>query len=1151
MSPGSNICNWKIKTAIYVVDSFDVTVQSIDMQESCGVGMVFLNTGGNVSITNSTFSDNRVCSDIPNPNTDYEYPGGGGLHIELVPCGSKACRKPPMTNTHYEIVHCHFDGNTASAPLGFKTAYPSNGATQYYGRGGGLFIGLAGDTHSNLFLIRHCKMKENSAVWGGAIALYVIDHVHDSSITIYNCTLEENSSPQYGGGGAVIRYETAHTDMSLLNSITFMRCDFLRNKAIFGGGLEFVGGSVVHNDSSLIHFLDCTFTGNQANSSAALDITAIRQSVFLTGLKIHFTNCTFTENQVVDNLTPIQNNTATQVKSGTGTFTVLYFEVRFLDRVVFENNTGTALYVVAGSINFEENIEANFLGNSGYNGGAIALVASSVMIVSKNSSFIFSNNIATRSGAAIFSLNLGIHQLHKVVVTMCFIGCADSGCNGSVNFYFSGNKAGVSNTNGIIFSDNLPACSAYCNQIMHQNLDVKRIFSCIGSLHFCEYYQDSECFNCSASAHGKVRGLADRFVTGGKTPLLVFPGQSFDLLLNVSDEVGNSLMNNYYVASVDDSSAFVEPESLYVVNNSVRIGGISPVNTTLTLRRQGFYDFQLRINISVLECPPGYALNQKQHCSCKDEFDSEYYTGVLCMVYGARIVHGKWIGYISDNQSPKNLHTSLCPIGFCAYNIVNSSEFSSSYLLPTNSSELERFVCAPTREGRACGKCVDGFSVYYHSPQFTCSTTNNSCRYGWFLYIVSELVPITVVYFILVVILNVSFTSGLVNGFIFYAQVVDTLVINANGINGLIPSETWIRVLIETFSFTYNSFNLEFFSLEQLSFCLWSGAGILDVLVMKYATIVYAFILVLGTVFVLNRVTLTCKCTHRSRLRKLEGRNHIIHGLTAFIILCYVQCMRVSFLILTPTHLEGFKSNYSRYHMVYYSGHLDYMKGKHLFYALPALACVLVFLIPIPVTLLVYPLFLKVFSVCGYAESKTVKYLSVPFEKAKPLLDSFQSSYKDSCRFVAGLFFVYRALILLLYAVSIGYGQFYVAIGVQMIVMIILHFVMQPHQIHLHNILDVLVFANLAAINSLSLYKFGISYQHDSASAFYVKVASIMQLILIFTPLVVVQSWPVIKLVLALKRKVKPKPRSLMSGSLSDIDYSSYDHRPIRLASFN
>ncbi len=1145
-STPQNYTNWKIKTAVHIGNSSNVAVTDIEILNSSGVGLVFANTGGRILISSCEFKTNRVCSKESCQNEINEYPGGGGLHIEL----------NSLSNARYEIEECDFEGNVASIPFVEKTAYVLDGTSQFYGRGGGLFIGLAGNSSSNVVQICNCHFEDNMAVWGGAIALYVVDYVQRTEIFIFNCTFDNNSSPMFGGGGAVIKFEVTHYDTSQNSSIVFEKCQFNGNKAVFGGGLELTGGQTGTNTSSLIHFIDCTFHNNEANSSAAVDITVLKQSKVMTGLSIRFTGCNFTGNRVIDDVTPIQNNTATQVQSGTGTFTVLYLSVTFCERVWFENNTGTALYVIAAFVNFDEGIEAVFLRNRGYNGGAIALIASSVMTVKNNSSFIFDGNTAGRSGAAIFALNIGLHQLHKIVVTTCFIMKSDN-YSESVNFYFAGNFAGVGNTGGAIYSDNLQACRARCNgSILDSTTEVintDSLFSCVGILHFCENCSEGmDCYNCSLSADKNIRGLPDQFETNKDVPIPVYPGQEFDIGTSVFDEVGNDLSNNYYVAEIEKpSEVFIDRENLHVTDNSVKISGKSPANATLTLHRLGFRDYQLKINVSVLECPPGYALNSNHQCSCRDDQHAELYRGVLCKD-GARIVHGKWMGYIGKNYSPQYLHTSLCPYGFCTYNVTETSQFSSSYSLAVNYSALERFVCGPTREGRACGKCVGGFSVHYNSPQFTCNLNSNSCKYGWLFYILADLLPITVIYVVVVVILNISFTSGLVSGFIFYAQVIDSLEINANGINGLKPSESWIKVLNEMYTFIYNSFNLEFFGLEKLSFCLWSGAGILDILIMRYVAIVYAFLLVLGTVFALNRVKLCCRCT-RSKSCQRERQNHIIHGLSAFFISCYVQCMRVTFLILTPTHLEGFKSNYSHYSIVYVSGHLDYMKGHHLYYALPAFLCVVVLLIPIPTALLVYPLFLKLFSLCGLAESKMVKCLSVPFDKAKPLLDSFQSSYKDNFRFVAGLFFVYRVLILFSYAASVGYGQFYVALGILLLVMLILHFLMQPHRVHCHNILDMLIFSNLAAINSLSLYKFGISYQHDSNSMWYVKVASILQLVLIYTPMVVVIIWVLVILALALKRKVKPKTKSLISPDSSDddVDYSSYDNRSIRLASFN
>ena len=257
--------------------------------------------------------------------------------------------------------------------------------------------------------------------------------------------------------------------------------------------------------------------------------------------------------------------------------------------------------------------------------------------------------------------------------------------------------------------------------------------------------------------------------------------------------------------------------------------------------------------------------------------------------------------------------------------------------------------------------------------------------------------------------------------------------------------------------------------------------------------------------------------------------------------------MRVSFRVLLPTHVYGLNNSESHYSIVYHSGHLDYFKGRHLFYAIPALFCTVFMILLPPLALLFYPHYLKLFALCGWAESRPVKWLSVPFVKGKHFFDSFQSSYKNNFRFVAGLFFVYRLMILVSYIMSVGYDMFYLIIAVQLLVMILLHFLMQPHQNQTHNILDVLIFTNLSAINGLSLYRFGASYQHDYSSKKHVRVAGIVQLVLIFIPLAGV----VICLFAKAVRVVKTMFSHCCCVRKLDDDISSYDYRSIHLASFN
>ena len=133
-------------------------------------------------------------------------------------------------------------------------------------------------------------------------------------------------------------------------------------------------------------------------------------------------------------------------------------------------------------------------------------------------------------------------------------------------------------------------------------------------------------------------------------------------------------------------------------------------------------------------------------------------------------------------------------------------------------------------------------SVYYHSNSYYCRP-NSMCRLGFLLYVVSEIIPVTLL-FMIVLFFNVKFTSGALNGFIFFFQFIDTMLIDANG---FISTHKVLDTFTSIYLFTYGMFNLNFFAIDRLSFCqsIWKGANTLDIFAFKYVTVVYSIILVL------------------------------------------------------------------------------------------------------------------------------------------------------------------------------------------------------------------------------------------------------------------------------------------------------------------
>ena len=145
----------------------------------------------------------------------------------------------------------------------------------------------------------------------------------------------------------------------------------------------------------------------------------------------------------------------------------------------------------------------------------------------------------------------------------------------------------------------------------------------------------------------------------------------------------------------------------------------------------------------------------------------------------------------------------------------------------------------------------------------------------------------------------------------------------------------------------------------------------------------------------------------------------MLHGLTAFFVLCYAQCTKVSLSILTPGYVNIIGSNFSEQTLtvVFLKGDVPFFTGEHIKYVILALLFTITIIIVPPMLLLVYPLCYEVFSLLQIEEAILIRLLCkvVPLEKFKPLFDSIQGCFKDKHRYFAGLYFVYRFFGLLFY----------------------------------------------------------------------------------------------------------------------------------------
>ena len=224
--------------------------------------------------------------------------------------------------------------------------------------------------------------------------------------------------------------------------------------------------------------------------------------------------------------------------------------------------------------------------------------------------------------------------------------------------------------------------------------------------------------------------------------------------------------------------------------------------------------------------------------------------------FRAYIERSHWVGYYPPNETDSlHLYTAFCPSQLCRL----SKLVSSNHLLPNTSKTLSDFVCVENRTGTLCGLCKPGFSTLYHSRQLSCSNISKyKCNLGIIYYILSEIIPVSVL-FAVIVWFDMSFTSGSINGLIFFSQIQDYITVDFNyytDADSQMFNQTYLLLLQHGYHLLYGIINMEFLNIEPLSFCLFHNSHVMHILILKYLTTIYAFVLILVLIGFLNY----CKC---------------------------------------------------------------------------------------------------------------------------------------------------------------------------------------------------------------------------------------------------------------------------------------------------
>ena len=1100
-----------IRSALLIINSANVYIGYSAITSSIGTGFAAINTSGEVVVVRCNFTDNLVMTDVDVDGENNEVMKSCGVYIQL----------NDINKTSYHISFSNFTRNNASIQYNYRKyipQYPNN--FRDIGTGGGLSVILLNNTDSVSIIIHDCWFIDNEAMDGGGMGILFVNSSSNSLVYVKDVLFIENKSRRRGGGGVYI--ESIFPKESLTfqnNSIQFEKCDFVNNWGKYGGGVALKSSHstrVPHSENRYI-FKGCNWTSNQARFGSAIDINKnpYEMTTFLHLPTPVLQNCTFDSNKA----TP-WNSDHEYYAHGIGTLMITGFRVSIKGYILFKNNTDSAVYLVSSTLQFHMDSCGKFENNSGFEGGAISSIGFSSIELCDSTELIFDGNTAERRGGAIFHQSSDQHD--ETSSRNCFFKYKgeEKVFERNVSVIFIGN--GTDKHENSIHFTSLRPCIYYCRN--NFNITKDTIFSCIGNFSF-------ENENLMITSLGKYLRFNDEM-------LEVIPGEKLKMSINLTDDLRQPAYGTYYIKKENPQSSIDVDQNYYSTNlrKKLRIYGTPGDTTNLVFSKLGFYLISAKVRVRMVQCPPGYIFSgESQKCKCGT---SRYKSVVSCnkQEFNANIRRGYWIGYNNeDNNSLTMLIEGNCPKYYCHYNKLDEG----IHVLPNKSSMklLEESLCY-NRRGRLCGKCIDGHSVFLHNDRYMCSK-NHLCKVGWLLYIMSELLPLTII-FIVVIICDISFTSGYATGLIFYAQAFDSLLIHSNN---FISIPYGVKKLIEVNRILYSFFNFDFFNSEYLSFCIWEGALTPDVLIFKFVTVLYALFLIFITIWLMNAFNIHRRC---SCLRIKTERKSVIHGLSAFLVMVYAQCTKISFRILDYTDL--FAENATEYTRVLaVDGSVDYMSGRHLVYAIPAILCIATLTTIPPLLLITFPLVFKILDFLRIKESnKLHKVLQYQMLKIKPFLDSFQGCFKDNFRFFAGLYFIYRVTLILA-----GFHKLlsdsYTNVQLQLTTMILIHALAQPYQKRSHNFIDSFLFFNLMIINSITLY----NHNFSKSDYFYygkhtLNFTASIQVILISLPPLLVIVFIIYYIIKKLKEKFSIKKLSDNHHFLDEPLWSKED-MPARL----
>ena len=679
-----------------------------------------------------------------------------------------------------------------------------------------------------------------------------------------------------------------------------------------------------------------------------------------------------------------------------GTFIGAIVNIFSMEKVVFKNctftkNNNTVLSLVDSSLVLEGDIL--FEGNQAINGGALRFCDTSLVYIRNNTHITFRNNHAKVAGGAIYAQQRCLESnppcfFQPVAPDYTHI----SDLKQWMSLTFDNNTANYSGDG--LYGGTIDYCFTYqifkdhrhCSNYKHSSEIFNTIF---------DFTQQPGISNISSDPYGVClcdeSGQMNCSIKSYTFPKCVYPGEMFNISATTVGQ-RHGVAPATIIATIIGSHAVLrlvkqnDTSSRCVTLTYVLYSKQQKETLKLTVEQPGpkassfYYRYPPpEVTVSLSLCPWGFTLqHDPPYCDCDPKLVRYK---ISCNINHQTIqrVVPVWIGCADSmraNTSDSGLAESCtvnqatcqgvvvcprCPYDYCVLKKVNIS---------WNSTDKQ---CAFNRTGTLCGECLHELSLVLGSSK--CLHCSN---FYLLLVIVFALAGLMLVTFLIVC--NLTVSEGMINGLVFYANVVHinrSIYFPSTETNPLAVFIAWLNLDLGIETCFYNGMDAYAKAWLQFGFpiYIWLIAGLIIILSRKYRIAARLIgrnaIKVLATLFLLSSAKL--------------GR--AIITVLSYTSIHYSDSLQVSVWLL--------------------DANVKYLQGKHI----PLFITAVVFCVLVDCFILVLT-----FIQCLQKKSDTLPLFWV--SKLKPLFDAYTGPYKDRYRFWPGFLLLVLGILFFLFALN-------------------------------------------------------------------------------------------------------------------------------------